>query len=112
MGLTVLLNVHNSQCSINSICLTWHSLGLNCGPCVYIHTCMVVRMYIHVCVCMCMLAQLLTLIPTYLYSEAGYNDLYEYFLRGKESLRIDQKVQSVTGLNREQVSIITVCIQC
>jgi len=40
-----------------------------------------------------------------LYSEAGYNDLYEYFLRGKESLRIDQKVQKVTGLNREQVSI-------
>ena len=45
------------------------------------------------------------------YSEAGYNDLYEYFLRGKESLRIDRKVQKVTGLNREQVSIISYCIQ-
>lgn len=43
-----------------------------------------------------------------LYSETGYNDLYEYFLRGKESLRIDQKVQKVTGLNREQVSSIII----
>ena len=40
-----------------------------------------------------------------LHSEAGYNDLYEYFLRGKESLRIDQKAQKVTGLNREQVRV-------
>jgi len=40
-----------------------------------------------------------------LYSEAGYNDLYEYFLQRKEHLRIDQKVQKVTRLNHEQVSI-------
>ena len=36
-------------------------------------------------------------------SEPDYGAEFDYFLRGKESLRMDVKVPQTTGLNKEQV---------
>ena len=38
-------------------------------------------------------------------SEKDYNAEFDYFLRGKESLRMDVSVPEVPGLTKEQVTI-------
>ena len=44
--------------------------------------------------------------PSLAHSESDYNAEFDYFLRGKESLRMDVRVPEVRGLNKEQ----TVCM--
>ena len=36
-------------------------------------------------------------------SESDYTDEFEYFLRGRESLRLDASLPSMTGMTKEQV---------
>ena len=41
--------------------------------------------------------------PSSVFSETDFNAEFEYFLRGKESIRMDIKVPEMEGLTKEQV---------
>ena len=56
--------------------------------------------------CMLLVKILLTIASNAcLHSEKDYNAEFDYFLRGKESLRMDVNVPEMARLNKEQVKL-------
>ena len=56
--------------------------------------------------CMLLVKILLTIASNAcLHSEKDYNAEFDYFLRGKESLRMDVSVPEMARLNKEQVQL-------
>lgn len=45
------------------------------------------------------------LLCTHAHSERDYSEEFDYFLRGKESLRLDNAIPEMNGLTKEQVSV-------
>ena len=50
----------------------------------------------------------------YIHRENDYVTEFEYFLRGKESIRMDVQVAAMTGLSKEQVTccVVLLCTSC
>ena len=69
--------------------------------------CIVLHMY----VCVCVRSHYYILTITHyacLHSEMDYNTEFDYFLRGKESLRMDVNVPEMARLSKEQVQMLYV----